>query len=39
MKKGAIAIIEFKEQKWEEISAKTGDLVLYKTPKQVRGDE
>jgi phosphohistidine phosphatase len=39
MKKGAIAIIEFKDQKWEEISAKTGDLVLYKTPKQVRGDE
>ncbi|MEO6283662.1 MAG: histidine phosphatase family protein [Dyadobacter sp.] len=39
MKKGAIAIIEFKEQKWDEISAKTGDLVLYKTPKQVRGDE
>jgi phosphohistidine phosphatase len=39
MKKGSIAVIEFTDQKWEEISAKTGDLVLYKTPKQVREDE
>lgn len=39
MKKGGAAFIEFKDLKWEEISAKTGDLVLYKTPKQVREDE
>ncbi|KQS31589.1 histidine phosphatase family protein [Dyadobacter sp. Leaf189] len=39
MKKSGIAFIEFKEQKWEEISAKTGDLILYKTPKQVGGIE
>jgi len=39
MKKGSAAFIEFKNQKWEEISAKTGDLVLYKTPKQVREEE
>ncbi|GGN00631.1 phosphohistidine phosphatase SixA [Dyadobacter beijingensis] len=39
MKKGSVAIIEFKNQKWEEISAKTGDLVLYKTPKQVREED
>lgn len=39
MKKGGVAFIEFNNQKWEEISAKTGDLVLYKTPKQVGGAE
>lgn len=39
MKKGSAAFIEFKDQKWEEISAKTGDLVLYKTPKQVRDED
>ncbi|MCF0070344.1 histidine phosphatase family protein [Dyadobacter sp. CY261] len=39
MKKGSAAFIEFKDQEWEEISAKTGDLVLYKTPKQVREEE
>ncbi|ACT94014.1 SixA phosphatase family protein [Dyadobacter fermentans] len=39
MKKGSAVFIEFKNQKWEEISAKTGDLVLYKTPKQIREDE
>lgn len=39
MKKGSAAFIEFKDQKWEEISAKTGDLVLYKTPKQIREEE
>ncbi|MCF0050046.1 histidine phosphatase family protein [Dyadobacter chenwenxiniae] len=36
MKKGSVAIIEFENFKWEEISAKTGNLALYKTPKQVR---
>ncbi|TLU99148.1 SixA phosphatase family protein [Dyadobacter luticola] len=39
MKKGGAAFIEFENQKWEEISAKTGNLTLYKTPKQVQGDE
>ncbi|MCE7061280.1 histidine phosphatase family protein [Dyadobacter sp. CY343] len=39
MKKGGVAFIEFDNQKWEEISAKTGNLVLYKTPKQVGGVE
>ena len=39
MKKGSAAFIEFKDQKWEEISAKTGDLALYKTPKQVREED
>jgi phosphohistidine phosphatase len=39
MKKAGIAFIEFENQKWEEISAKTGHLTMYKTPKQVRGDE
>ncbi|MHA4738428.1 SixA phosphatase family protein [Dyadobacter sp. MSC1_007] len=39
MKKGSVAFIEFKDQKWEEISGKTGDLVLYKTPKQVRDED
>jgi phosphohistidine phosphatase len=36
MKKSGIAIIEFQDQKWSEISAKTGDMVLYKTPKEVK---
>lgn len=36
MKKGSVAIIAFENFKWEEISAKTGKLTLYKTPKQVR---
>jgi phosphohistidine phosphatase len=35
MKKGSVAIIEFEGLKWEELSAKTGHLTLYKTPKQV----
>lgn len=35
MKKGSVAIIEFEGLKWEELSAKTGQLTLYKTPKQV----
>jgi phosphohistidine phosphatase len=35
MKKGSVAIIEFEDLKWEEISSKTGHLTLYKTPKQV----
>ena len=39
MKKGSVAFIEFKDQKWEEVSAKTGDLVLYKTPKQVMEED
>lgn len=39
MKKGSVAFIEFKDQKWEEVSAKTGNLVLYKTPKQVREED
>jgi phosphohistidine phosphatase len=39
MKKSGVAFIEFGDQKWEEISAKTGNLVLYKTPKQVTGAE
>ena len=36
MKKCGIVIIEFENQKWEEISAKTGNLVYYITPKEVR---
>lgn len=36
MKKGSVVIIEFENLKWEEISGKTGNLTLYKTPKQVR---
>lgn len=39
MKKGSAAFIEFTDQKWEEVSAKTGNLVLYKTPKQVREED
>jgi phosphohistidine phosphatase len=39
MKKGAVAVIEFEDQKWEEISAKTGTLTIYKTPKQIREAE
>ncbi|WP_353717833.1 histidine phosphatase family protein [Dyadobacter sp. 676] len=39
MKKGSAAFIGFKNRKWEEISAKAGDLILYKTPKQVREEE
>ena len=35
MKKGGVAIIEFEGLKWEELSAKTGTLTLYKTSKQV----
>lgn len=36
MKKCGIVIIEFDNQKWEEISANTGNLVYYITPKEVR---
>ncbi|WP_221390621.1 histidine phosphatase family protein [Dyadobacter sp. NIV53] len=36
MKKCGIAIIEFENQKWEEISGKSGNLVYYITPKEVR---
>lgn len=39
MKKGAIAVIEFEDLEWAEVSAKTGKLALYKTPKQVKGEE
>ncbi|NIJ53374.1 SixA phosphatase family protein [Dyadobacter arcticus] len=39
MKKAGIAFIDFENLKWEEVSAKTGNLSLYKTPKQVRDDE
>ncbi|MCF2486962.1 histidine phosphatase family protein [Dyadobacter sp. CY347] len=35
MKKGSVVMIEFEGLKWEELSAKTGQLTLYKTPKQV----
>ena len=38
MKKCSIAIIEFENQKWEEISAKTGRFISYTTPKQIRED-
>ena len=38
MKKAGIVILEFKDQKWEEISAKTGKFVSYITPKQVKGE-
>ena len=36
MKKGSVAIIDFENLSWAEISAKTGNLSLYKTPKQLR---
>jgi phosphohistidine phosphatase len=36
MKKGAIVVIDFEGQKWEEISGRTGNMVIYKTPKEVR---
>ena len=36
MKKGSVAIIEFEDFQWAEVSAKTGNLTLYKTPKEVR---
>jgi len=36
MKKGSVAIIDFEDLKWEEISARAGNLTLYKTPKEVR---
>jgi phosphohistidine phosphatase len=39
MKKGSIAIIDFENMNWNEISAKTGNLSLYKTPKEVREAE
>lgn len=39
MKKGSIAIIDFEDMNWAEISAKTGNLNLYKTPGEVREAE
>ena len=36
MKKGSIAILEFENLKWEEVSAKTAKLVSYTTPKDVK---
>ena len=36
MKKGSMATLEFEDLKWEEISAKTGKLVSYITPKDVK---
>ncbi|KAA6439983.1 phosphohistidine phosphatase [Dyadobacter flavalbus] len=39
MKKGSIAIIDFDDLNWAEISAKTGNLNLYKTPGEVREAE
>ncbi len=39
MKKGSVVIIDFEDQKWEEISARTGNLIAYKTPKQTRDSD
>lgn len=36
MKKAGIVIIEFEDQKWEEISAGTGKFITYITPRQVK---
>ena len=36
MSKAGIVILEFENQKWEEISAKTGRFISYTSPKQVR---
>ncbi|MFN4147369.1 MAG: SixA phosphatase family protein [Runella sp.] len=36
MSKGAVAIIEFEGLAWNEISAHTGRLKVYKTPKELR---
>lgn len=36
MKKGSIAILEFEDLKWEEISSKTAKLVSYTTPKDAK---
>lgn len=36
MKKCGIVILEFENQKWEEISSKTGKFISYTTPKQIR---
>jgi len=36
MKKCSIVILEFEDQKWEEISAGTGQFVSYITPKEVK---
>lgn len=36
MKKCSIVIIEFADQKWEEISAGTGKFISYITPKEVK---
>ena len=35
MKKAAMAIIEFENMSWAEVSAKTGDFISYTTPRQV----
>ncbi|GGB90956.1 SixA phosphatase family protein [Dyadobacter sediminis] len=39
MKKGSMAMIDFEGLNWAEISAKTGNLNLYKTPREVREAE
>jgi phosphohistidine phosphatase len=39
MKKGSIAILEFENLKWEEVSAKTAKFVSYTTPKDVKEDQ
>jgi phosphohistidine phosphatase len=36
MKKGGIVILQFDDQKWEEVSSRTAQFVSYTTPKQVR---
>jgi len=36
MKKCSIVILEFENQKWEEISANTGRFISYTTPGQIR---
>lgn len=39
MEKGSVAIIDFENMNWAEISGKTGNLSMYKTPRQVREAE
>lgn len=36
MSKGGVLILEFEDQQWSEISAKTGRFISYTTPKQVK---
>lgn len=36
MSKGSIVVIDFKDQAWAEVSAKTGDFILYQSPRELR---